>query len=162
MAKKHKVGDRVLTTVRKWEVGKSKNKGTKFVRVQLEGFISWTGYITPKTTAKTMEALETMGFRGTSLSQLGAQGALDTETEIVAVIGEIREWEGKTYYNADWINQNAAFGFNEESKDLLDEFDIDTRAYISDTKDISPPASTEYAQQAPAETHNFTADDIPF
>lgn len=159
MARKHKVKDRVLTTVRKWTVGKSPNKGTKYVRVQLEGFITWTGYLTPKTTAKTMEALEIMGFRGSNLSQLGVENALDTETEIVAVIGEVREYQGKTYYNADWINKNTAFGFDEEAKDLLDEFNVDTRAYIADAEDMSRPAHQEYTSSSEA---TFDTSDIPF
>lgn len=158
MARKHRPGDGVITKVRRWEVGKSKVKGTPYVRVQLDGYISWTGYITPNTTEKTMQALATMGFKGTNLKQLGNDNALDTNTTIVAVIGESREYNGKTYYNADWINKEASRGFDEKSKDLLDDFDIDTRAYIENTKDISKISESNTQQNTPT----FTADDIPF
>lgn len=163
MAKKYKIGDRVLSTVTRWTVGKSAVKGTKFIRVTLTNGITWTGYITPNTTAKTMETLETMGFVGSNLSMIGADNALDTETEVVAVIGEVREYNGNTYYNADWINKNSARGFDSESKDLLSDFDMDTRAYIADSVDLSSPASSESTQQTHQEPpHNFTTDDIPF
>lgn len=159
---KHKPDDRVLTTVRGWEVGKTPNTGTKYVRVKFNGYIDWTGWLTPKTTAKTMEALQTMGFKYSSLKMLAKDDALDTDTEIVAVIDEVREHEGKHYYSAKWINKNAAFGFNSDSKKLLDdEFDIDTRAYLDEVVEADEPIP---AQQAYTEQNNtnFTADDIPF
>lgn len=158
---KYKKGDGVLTTVRGWTVGKTPNTNTKYVRVKFNNYIDWTGWLTPKTIAKTMEALETMGFKYPSLNMLAQDDALDTETEIIAVIDEIREHDGKHYYSAAWINKNAAFGFDDKAKDMLDEFDFDTRAYISDTKELEEPipAQQEYTQN---NNTDFTADDIPF
>lgn len=162
MPRKHQPGDRVLTSVRKWSLGKSKNKGTKFIKVQLQGGITWTGYFHPNSMEKTMEALEIMGYQGSNINQIGAPNALDTETEVVAVILDSWDYQGKTYYNAKWINKNASFGFDEKSEDLLDDFNIDTRAYIDGAKDISPPASSEFGNSDLVDSHNFTANDIPF
>lgn len=157
MAKKLKKGDNILTTVRSWTVGKSKNRGTKYVRVSLDGYIDWTGWLTDKTTAKTMEQLAIMGFKGSNLGMLKNEDALDKNKEIVAVIGDSRDYKGKTYYSADWINR--AGGFTGDNADLDEFADIDTRAYIDGAVDDEPAVNEDYSIGTDP---SFTASDIPF
>lgn len=164
---RYKPDQRVITTIRNWTLGTIKTTGTDYVRVRFENYIEWTGFLSPKAIAKTMETLESMGFKGRDLSQLSLQDALDTSVEYIAVIDEEREYEGKFYYSAKWINNAPTIGFSKDTpKDLVDKFSkYDTRAYIADAKDMSPPAVAEdWATPdpgAPTET-NFASDDIPF
>lgn len=156
----YKIGMAVLARPIKWSIGKTKEKETKYVRVQLEHGISWTGWLTPKTEERTMKALATMGFKGASLQDLQYPDALDINTEIAAKIDSTREYNGKTYYDASFINPIG--GFDARSKDLLDEFDIDTRAYIKDAKKTEKKESALDQDYNPGVDSSFTADDIPF
>jgi len=162
---RHTIGDSVLTTVRKWTLGKANNdKQTKYIRIQFNHFITVTLWLSDKAIARSMETLELMGFKGASLSDLQFSDALNTTDEFAVTIESEREYEGKTYYEGSWINNPNATGFDSKSKDLVSEFDIDTRAYIADAKDMSSPAASETAQDAftPGVNNSFTADDIPF
>lgn len=163
--KKHKVGDVVSASIRTWTIGKSKLKQTPYVRVSFNGYITWTGYLTAKTTESTMKSLETMGFSGANLSQLRNDNALNTSKSFNCVIDEVREHEGRIYYNASWVNdpskQSSGFSDKDVDEDVMKEFEnFDTRAYIDNAKDIDPPAASE--SYSLAEDQNFTADDIPF
>ena len=164
--KKFKEGDSVLTSIRKWELGKSDKKNTKYVRVTFNHYISWTGWLTPGAMANTMKALETMGFKGSKISDLQYDNALNTEKEFACVIDSSRVWKENTYYDAAWVNAAFETGFDDKSKGMLGEFDMDTRAYIEDAQDMSPPASQDDGimdQNYDISTDaNFTADDIPF
>ena len=163
--KKHKIGDKILTSVLRWTVGKTSGKGTKYVKVTLSGGIDWTGWLTPKAMDNTMKHLATMGFKGSKISDLQYDKALNTDLDLSAEIGSTREYKGNTYYEAKWVNSIRDLGFDDKAKGILDEFDIDTRAYIDDAQDMAPPASSEglLDQDFDLETDaTFTADDIPF
>lgn len=160
---KYKPDQRVLTSVRSWTIGKSPKKGTRFVKVFLENYIEWVGYDTPNTIAKANEALEIMGFKGANWGMLASDDALDKTREIAAVIDEVREYKGKFYHKAKWINKVSTGGFTGDvDQDLLDEFsDVDTRAYIADAQDPEPALDESY--QVSTDTNfTFTEDDIPF
>ena len=150
-----------MTTIRDWTVGKSKNKQTPYVRVTFESYITWTGYLTPKTNENTMKALAVMGFKGANLGMLKHENALDTSIEYVAVIGEAREQKEYVYQDAKWINSNEIGGFKTPDADVMDDFDsFDTRAYIADAKEDNIPAANE--RFAPEADAAFTAENIPF
>ena len=168
---KYKKGDRVTTQVNNWTAGVSKEKKTPFIRVNFEGGITWTGWLSSdKAKEITIKALHVMGFRGTDLGQIKMANALDTERDIVAVIGEVRKWQDKTYYDAAFINRAAKKGFQADSKDngIFETLkDIDTRAHIEDAQDTTPKEDTA-KDNAPKEDYNpvyeqsFTTEEIPF
>ncbi len=162
---KFKVGDRIITKVRNWAVGKSKEKGTRFVRVNLDNYITWTGWVTKAALEHTLKALETMGFKGADLSMIQYPNALNCEVEVVAVIEELREYKGKTYYEASFINKVDEAGFKEskESDETIEFFkQIDTRAYITDAKDISGPAANDFNPGNQSASEDFANQQIPF
>lgn len=165
--RKFKVGEQVETTVRSWEFGKTPNKGTKYVRIRFNNYITKTIWPwSPKAQAHAMETLETLGFRGKDLTMLRHEGALNTQKQFLVTIDEINTKDNKHYYEASWVNDpdKIMSGFNagEMTKDELDEFSLDTSAYIENAQDIEPPAASDDIYNTPAEEPNFAADSIPF
>ena len=164
--KKHKVDDRVVTRVRTWEVGKTQVKGTPYVRVRLEGYITWEDWLTPDCMERAMKVLKLMGFTGSSIKMLGHDKALSPDIELTAVIGEVREVGDNTYYDAKFINPAVEFGFNDKAKKLIESdpaFDIDTRKYLGDAVDDSAMGSMGSNENMNISTEaSFTSDDIPF
>ena len=79
---KLKKGDAIVSQVKKWTLGKSKNKGTAFVRVTFFGGHTWTGYFTPNTHENVMKQLEIMGFNGANIKMLANDNALNTKKAI--------------------------------------------------------------------------------
>ena len=152
--KKFKVDDEIITSIRSWAFKTIPTTGNKLVEIRFDNYITWNGYFTKKAMENTMATLKVMGFKGANVQDLANPDSLVTDVEYGAVIGEIREYNGKFYYNAKFINSTRIKGFDESSKELMDDFDIDTRAYIEDAEDLSPAANSEGS--------HFTADDIPF
>ena len=161
--RKFKIGEQTETTLRGWSAGKSQKKGTPYVRLVFNHYISKDLWLTKKNMERVMETLELLGFRGTDLSQLSNENALDKEKIVMVTIDESREYNGKTYYQASWINDpDKMFGGpGEFSKDLLDELKgYDTRAYIDGAVDQSQPKNDGgYNVNQDA---NFASSDIPF
>ena len=162
-SRKLKVGEQIETTLRSWSFGKTKGKETKYVKLSFNGYVDKNLWLwsSPKAKKQGMEVLELLGFKGADISMLANEGALDTKKTVLVTIDEIRNHNGKQYYTASWVNDpDKAFGgFREDktmTKDDLDEFSLDTSAYIEDAQDIDPPASSDQTET------QFTADDIPF
>jgi hypothetical protein len=167
-SRKYKVDDHVTTKVISWTAGISKEKQTPFIRVSLEGGITWTGWCkSDKSKEITINCLQVMGFKGTDLSQIKNDNALDTERDVVAVIGEVRPWKDAVYYDAKFINRAKKKGFQADDKNnaVFETLkDIDTTAQIEDAKDLnagdgSLPASYEGTNFTP---NDFAAEEIPF
>lgn len=165
---KYKVNDRVTTQVINWTTGETPEKKTPFIRVNLHGGITWTGWCSSEKAIEiTIKALTVMGFKGTDLGQIKMADALDTERDVVAVIGEIRKWKDQTFYDAKFINRAAKKGYKAESKDeaVLDKLkDIDTRSVIesAENEDPGPGDNDGPIGHHPIFDQNFTAEDIPF
>lgn len=163
-SKKYKVDDFVTTKVVSWTAGFSKEKQTPFIRVTLEGGITWTGWCkSEKSKEITIKALEVMGFKGTDLSQIKRDDALDTERDVVAIIGEIRMYKEQAYYDAKFINRAKKKGFQSDGNDAVFEQlkDVDTKAYIEDAKDMGA-TSDEGIMPADYNPSDFAAEEIPF
>ena len=62
--------------------------------------ITWFGYFTEKTTARTMESLRILGWKTDDLSNL--DGITENEVKIVVVEDE---YDGKTRLKVNWINR---------------------------------------------------------
>ena len=162
---KYKVDQRVVTQVRGWSIGRSKNKNTPYVQIDFENYIRWTGYHHPNSVEKLMEVLEICGFKGADLSMLRHDDALDKTIDVAAVIESVREYKGKFYHDAKWINNISNGGFDTDvDQATIDDFaDLDTRAYITDAKEDSKPADQHGMSDNEYNGDNsFTADDIPF
>ena len=156
--KKYKPDERVMTTLRSWEVGKTKNNNI-VIKLKFENYIEWNGFNTPKAKQKLMETLALLGFKGSNLGMLQNENALDTTKEVAAVIDTVREYKGKFYHSAKWIN-NISGGFvKPKDSSIMDELsEVDCRGYIDDTVD-DMPAHQEYDRGPKG---GFTAEDIPF
>lgn len=157
--RKYKEDENILTSIKSWTVGKSKEKATPFVRVTFNDWIDWTGWLTPKTTERTMGTLAMLGFKGEHLGMLNSADALDVTKEFSAVIGEAREYNGNWYHSAKWINAVGGFTGKLDAQ-TMDEFSrMDTRAYISGTVKEKAPDTKAHDIGTDAA---FTTDQIPF
>lgn len=93
-----------------YTAGESTNTKTPYVSVQFEinGIkMYWTGYLTEKTTEKTVEQLVIMGFRDkdlTSLIEGKETKALDLTKEVSLTVVEEFDQKGKTVSRIKWIN----------------------------------------------------------
>lgn len=167
-SRKYKVDDHVTTKVISWTAGISKEKQTPFIRVSLEGGITWTGWCkSEKSKEITINCLQVMGFKGTDLSQIKRDDALDTERDVIAVIGEVRPWKDAIYYDAKFINRAKKKGFQADDKNnaVFDTLkDIDTRAHIEDAQDLNAetPGAAPGFEGTNFTPNDFVADDIPF
>lgn len=160
----HKKGSQVETKIRSWSIGKNPKNGNLCIKVNLEGRIQWTGWLTTDSKPYTIKALNEMGFVGANLGMITEENALDTQKVFLAVIGDSRVYEGKTFYEAEFVNDPDKYmgGFSDKNvtQDMVNELNsIDCRGYIEDAKDISSPAASEYSFSTSA---NFASDDIPF
>lgn len=154
--RRYKIGEQVETNLRAWTTGRSKEKNTPYIRLLFDGYISKDLWITKSNEEWYMKTLELLGFKYDSLAGIKEPDALDKEKIVSAVIEEEREYNGKYYYQASFIN---ATGIDcEITDDLLSEFrGIDTRAYI---KGATPAQGAGESTQGV--DGNFTAKDIPF
>ena len=50
-----KKGEQVETRIRSWSVGKNPKNGNLCIKVNLEGRIQWTGWLTPKAKPHTIK-----------------------------------------------------------------------------------------------------------
>lgn len=163
--RKFKIGEQTETTLRGWSAGRSQQKGTPYIRLVFQDYISKDLWLTKKNMERAMGILEMLGFKGTDLSQIANDDALDKTKIVMATIDESREYNGKTYYTASWINDpDQAFGgAGEIEKDLLDDLKgFDTRAYIEGATDQSQPQAQKQQSTNTSTDTNFAADDIPF
>ncbi len=113
------------------ELGRTPNTQTAFVRVQFEitaecefrgHQIHWDGWLTEKTSERTMDSLEHCGWDGASLSN--PQGVGTKECSIV-IEHEQSEKDGKLYPRVKWVN---ALGGGAK---LKDEVKLDAAALRS-------------------------------
>jgi len=176
--KKYKKGEFIKTKVKSWQVDKTKN-GQKYVRVTFFGGITKTLWASSKVFANPVSAkifwdtLATLGFKGTSLKMLATEGALDIEREFNVQVADTRQYDGRTYYDAGFVNaiHEAGFKAGNMTDDELDDFVISSEGYIEDAQDIpmgkkEPSEFENDVNQTPdynlADDSNFAADDIPF
>ena len=154
--RKYQKGEQVETKLRTWKGGITPGKGTKYIRLVFDNYISKDLWLTAKNMENVMKTLKIFGFNGDNLGDLMDENSLDKNKYVYAIIEDSREHNGKTYYNASFINDpDAQYGVMKDTpQDLYDHLKrFDTRAY----KDAPQ------RQVAPGPVQNtFTADDIPF
>lgn len=160
-----KVGEQTEVKVRSWMFGKTKERGTKYVKILFDNYIEKTIWPwSPKAQEHAMQTLETLGFQGANLSMLSNDHALNRDKYFMVTIDNIRQYNGKNYYEASWINDPdkmmGGFMENKLTADELDEYSLDVSGYIENAQDIETPAAT--SQEYTATETNFASDQIPF
>ena len=128
----YRIGDSIATTLRSWKIERIGDKKTPAIKCTFENYIDWTGWFTPDAMAVTMKALQAMGYKYPDLKSITKPDAFDLEKEVLCEIEESREYKGKKYYKAKWVNSIFRKGFNEKNLDtsLIDELGrMDVRAY---------------------------------
>lgn len=162
-------------------LGTSKSKGTPFIEFYLTilsgpnqgGKVRWTGYFTPNTNERTIQSLQTCGWRGDDPAEFsdGQLHGLDAnEVEIVVELEEYQTESGETRTSprVAWINR--ASGFLNKSSAMSEaaavKFGESMRGLVMKLKEKLPPASPSTAPPAspPLERRlRETEDDgIPF
>lgn len=98
-----------------WGIEKSPEKGTTAVALTFrlstdagQQDLTWRGWLTEKTTERTFDTLEVLGFKGTSIEDLidgkmGASRPLNLAKVVECVVAH-QEYNGKVYARIDWIN----------------------------------------------------------
>jgi hypothetical protein len=98
-------------------------KGSRFVAVGMEivddenfagETITWLGYLTEKTTARTVESLQHMGYQGDDLGQFedaGADACAELLPIVVDLVCEPEEYEGKWTLKVQWVNRSGGGRF---------------------------------------------------
>jgi hypothetical protein len=96
-------------------------KASTFIAVGFEAVeeyagetITWLGYFTEKTTARTIESLQHMGFQGDDLVQLedaGADACLELLPAVVDLVCEPEEYDGKWTLKVQWVNRSGGGRF---------------------------------------------------
>lgn len=91
-------------------LSESENKKTPQVVVSFEittaehagTTINWFGFLTDKTTERTIESLRYAGWKGSDLSDLSDLSK--TDTPVVELVIEHEEYEGKVRPKVQWVN----------------------------------------------------------
>lgn len=73
--------------------------------------ITWYGYFTEKTTERTLDSLEYMGWDGVDISN---PVGLDRNEVRVVIDHEVSEQDGKTYARVKWVNRMGGLAVKEE------------------------------------------------
>lgn len=73
--------------------------------------ITWYGYFTEKTTERTLDSLEYMGWDGVDISD---PVGLDRNEVRVVIDHEVSEQDGKTYARVKWVNRMGGLAVKEE------------------------------------------------
>lgn len=98
-------------TARGGALTESQNKRTPQVVVEFEitsaewagERITWVGFLTDKTTERTIESLRYAGWKGTDLADLS--DLLSKDTPVIELVIEHEEYEGKTRARVQWVNR---------------------------------------------------------
>lgn len=145
------------------------DKGSEFIAVEFsieEGEhkgarLSWRGFFTDKTAQRTIEALRYCGWAGDDLTNLDGLG-----TNLVQLVIEPEEYEGKTYARIKWVNRLGVV--------IKNEMDAPKRAaFAARMKGLALSVDKSMAKGAPApampppssagdDDPGFGDDDIPF
>ncbi len=108
-------------------LGTSKNKGTPFLEFYLTilsgenngGRVRWTGYFTENTSERSIQALQTCGWKGDDLGEFSDGSLHGLDTNEVSIVVQLEEFENengekRTSPRVAWINRAGGF-LNAES-----------------------------------------------
>jgi hypothetical protein len=134
------------------------NKGTPQVGVrfaftdEVGGYITWYGYLSEASAARTIESLRHCGWSGADFTDMS--GLCDKEVELVL---ETTEYEGKSSQKVAWVNKSGIAMTNRMSPDKLKAFAASMKGFVlSVDRDMgSPKPQDQKSRPAPA-------GDIPF
>lgn len=108
-------------------LGSSKEKGTKYVAVNFEivddeNFFgetppAWLGYFSDKTSERTIESLQHMGYQGDSVedfANLDREGCARLLPSTVEIVCDTEEYDGKIRLRVQWVNRLGGGRFKAE------------------------------------------------
>jgi hypothetical protein len=135
-----------------WKLGLTGTGGEQVaVLFQLEDgqTVTWRGYFTEKTTERTLDSLEYMGWDGKDITKLTG---LDTNDVNLVIDHEVSEKDGKTYPKVNWVNRiGGTLAVKEElTGHALQNFAGRMKAEVLARQQKRPPAQRPQQQrQAP-------------
>lgn len=123
-----------------WKLGVT-SRGTEQIAVlfQLESGeqITWYGYFTEKTTERTLDALEYMGWDGVDITDPVGLDRNDVRLVIDHETGE----DGKTYARVKWVNRIGGLAVKEElTGGALQNFKQRMQGAVMARRQNKPPA----------------------
>ncbi len=162
-------------------LGSSKNKGTPFIEFYLQirdgenkgGMVKWTGYFTENTNERSIQALQTCGWKGDDLGEFSDGGLHGLDSNDVDIVVELETYESKegeqrTRPRVAWINRVSGF-LNTDSamnKAAAASFGDRMRGLVIKVKEKNPVKSTPTASHGgalPVVPNGSNEDDsIPF
>ncbi len=132
------------------------SKGTDYVGVTftVEGQgekIVWSGWLTDKTTDRTLEALRTMGWEGEEITELA------TVNRTVNITVSHEEYNGEVRPRVQWINPVRAHMAADAKKALSDKIRERIRAQRGESAQANPPPHGEQPPSFPDELDDLHA-----
>lgn len=130
--------------------------------------VTWYGYFTDKTTARTIESLRHCGWQGDDFSDLSTVGTQDVE---IVVDDERDDRDGTMRTRVRWVNSLGSSG--PAVKNVMDEasrkaFAARMRGVVvaanggNVSKPVPPKAPSRQPQQPASPAADYADDDIPF
>lgn len=131
--------------------------------------ITYLGYFTEKTTARTLESLQHMGFTSDDLmllEDIGAEKCAELLPTVVEIVCEPEEYDGKWTLKVKWVNRAGAGRFKAKQPLVgadLKAFAAQMKGALRNARGGAKPAGNGASKQtqtpsAPASP----TDDIPF
>lgn len=127
--------------------------------------ITWVGFFTEKTTARTIESLQHMGWAGDDLSELENLDAVGCERLLpnpVELVCAPETYEGDTTLRVSWVNRmgGGRFAFKDKLEGReLKTFAAQMKASIRAAKGARNGSKPDPHPNAPSSS---TDDDLPF
>lgn len=127
--------------------------------------ITWYGFFTEKTTARTLESLRYAGLKGNDISDLSDLSREDTP--VVEIVVEHDTYNGKTSAKVAWVNRQGGGGLrNALPADAAKAFAARMRGALAvvDTKIKAEKSAGTNGKKPPAgpPPGHPASDDIPF
>lgn len=129
--------------------------------------ISWLGHFTEKTTARTLESLQHMGFQSDDISELedlSRDDAMKALPNMVELVLEPEEYEGNWRQKVRWVNRygGGRFAFKKPLKgNDLKAFAAQMKGALKNARGGAPRVSGS-ATQPPHPNAPGNNDDLPF
>lgn len=154
-------------------------KASRFVAIGMEVVdddnfagetLTWLGYFTEKTTARTIESVQHMGFKGDDLAQLediGLEQCVELLPTVVEIVCDPDEYNGEWTLKIQWINRMGAGRFKAKKPLVgseLKAFAAQLKGAFKNARGPSKPAGNGASSQHPNAPTSKRAndDDLPF
>ena len=130
--------------------------------------IAWLGHFTDKTTARTIESLQHMGFASDDLSLLedvSGQEAADLLPNVVEIVCEPEEYDGQWQLKVRWVNRpgGGRFAFKEPLQGAaLKTFAAQMKGALRNARGAAPSKPANGGSRSAHPNAPSNDSDIPF